>query len=431
MMLHSRHTLAVVLGTLVAGLAMTGPAAAQTAGPQIRAEVKVYTATVTDVDPSLRLVTMRGADGQTSVVEAPPTMAPGELAGIRPGDVVTVTYYKGLAIRRKPAGEPPTDTGADPLTGIRTATVTISDVDATGGTLTFIGPRGRYERSALEGFDPAMLQAARAGEVADVTYVEYVQSLARTGAAAVPDTGVPPPPPVSVGQPFSDSDSLRHRLTVSVLVGWDNQFSGKVIDAASGATTNGQPINLDETSFDDVYGRMGMFKVGVGYRTSPRVEAVVNFVLSRSAAEPVQVGTWTTANLPVTVQFDNYSYWGFEGGQRFFFVKPRFTPFVGYLVGVNRLSSIRGLFLDVPLDLLPGYVAQDGKIFDSSWAISAGPTGGVLIGVGPFEFLAETQLRYIGGLSDVDWLVEEGLRDINKKSSRWSFPILVGVRLRF
>ena len=27
----------------------------------------------------------------------------------------------------------------------------------------------------------------------------------------------------------------------------------------------------------------------------------------------------------------------------------------------------------------------------------------------------ETQLRYMGGLSDVDWLVEEGLRDINER----------------
>ena len=66
-----------------------------------------------------------------------------------------------------------------------------------------------------------------------------------------------------------------------------------------------------------------------------------------------------------------------------------------------------------------------------SWALSFGPTGGVLIGVGPFEVMAETQLRFMGGLSDVDWLVEEGLRDVNGESSRWSLPILVGARIRF
>ena len=56
---------------------------------------------------------------------------------------------------------------------------------------------------------------------------------------------------------------------------------------------------------------------------------------------------------------------------------------------------------------------------------------GLLIGVGPFEVMAETQLRYMSGLSDVDWLVEEGLRDINSESSRWSVPLLFGARIRF
>ena len=55
----------------------------------------------------------------------------------------------------------------------------------------------------------------------------------------------------------------------------------------------------------------------------------------------------------------------------------------------------------------------------------------MLIGLGPIELMAETQLRYMGGLSDVDWLVEEGLRDINSESSRWSLPIQIGARIRF
>ena len=54
-----------------------------------------------------------------------------------------------------------------------------------------------------------------------------------------------------------------------------------------------------------------------------------------------------------------------------------------------------------------------------------------LLGVGPFELMAETQLRWMNGLSDVDWLVEEDLRDINSESSRWSIPFLAGVRIRF
>ena len=66
-----------------------------------------------------------------------------------------------------------------------------------------------------------------------------------------------------------------------------------------------------------------------------------------------------------------------------------------------------------------------------SWALSLGPTAGFLVGLGPFEFMFETQFRFMGGLSDVDWLVEEGLRDINSESSRWSFPVQLGARIRF
>ena len=218
------------------------------------------------------------------------------------------------------------------------------------------------------------------------------------------------------------------------LYGVDNQFSGKMIGAATGRTTSGLPINLDETTYDEVYGRMAMFKVGVGYRLTPRTEAVVNFVYSASAAgdEAIPIGTvGTSPQTPLRVNFTDYQYWGIEGGQRWFFTRVRFTPFVGWLVGLNRHQDIGGTFVGVPSSVTPGLAAQDGKFFEKSWAFSLGPTGGVLIGIGPFEVMAETQLRFLGGLSDVDWLVEEGLRDVNSESSRWSVPLLFGARIRF
>jgi hypothetical protein len=202
-----------------------------------------------------------------------------------------------------------------------------------------------------------------------------------------------------------------------------------MIKAASGTTTGGAPINLNETKYDDVYGRMGVVKFGAGYRTSPRAEGVFNFVLSRSSSQTINIGTVGTT--PLAVNFTDYNYWGVEGGQRFFFARTRFTPFLGYLVGVNRYGDIRGTFVDVPLDQTPGLAAQDGKFFEKAWSLSLGPTAGFLIGLGPFEVMAETQLRLMNGLSDVDWLVEEGLKDINSESSRWSIPFMVGGRIRF
>ena len=51
--------------------------------------------------------------------------------------------------------------------------------------------------------------------------------------------------------------------------------------------------------------------------------------------------------------------------------------------------------------------------------------------LGPIEVMGELQFRYLGGLSDVDWLVEEGLKDINAESERWSVPFVLGARFRF
>ena len=159
-----------------------------------------------------------------------------------------------------------------------------------------------------------------------------------------------------------------------------------------------------------------------------------NFVLSRSSADPVNVGTVGQSDgegtQDLVVQFDDLDYWGIEGGQRWFFTRVRLTPYVGYLVGLNRYGDIRGDFIE-PEEDPEGLVNQDGKVFEKSWAFSLGPTFGLLIGLGPIELMAEAQLRFMGGLSDVDWLVEEGLRDINDESSRWSLPILVGGRIRF
>lgn len=109
--------------------------------------------------------------------------------------------------------------------------------------------------------------------------------------------------------------------------------------------------------------------------TTPPTEGVFNFVLSRSSAETVNIGTVSTANVPLFVDFDDYNYWGLEGGQRFFFTRVRFTTYVGYLVGLNGNGDIRGTFVNVPPNLTPGLAAQDGKFFEKSWAFSLGPTG--------------------------------------------------------
>jgi hypothetical protein len=408
------------------GLLIAAPAVA-IAQPREAETQRTVQGTVEAVDQKARTVTIRGSGGNVVTLDVPPNAE--RFDQVKVGVTVTGTFYDGVSIRLKPAGEAAVDETMEPKTAAtpgdlpgatrtrqRVTTVTITGWDPVNKVVSFNGPAGTaYTRRLLDTTDPKIVAGLKPGDRVDVTRTEAVTLLVLPSATTT-------------------EDSLKNRLTVSVLFGVDNQFSGTMIKEATGQTVGGAPINLSETTYDEVYGRIGMWKVGIGYRTTPRTEGVVNFVWSSSEAEETATPVGTVGpggQVPLTVNFTEYQYWGIEGGQRWFFARTRFTPYVGYLVGLNRHQDIRGTFVNVPANVTPGLAAQDGKFFEKSWAFSFGPTGGFLIGIGPIELMAEAQFKFIGGLSDVDWLVEEGLRDVNSESSRWSIPFLAGVRIRF
>jgi hypothetical protein len=425
--------------------AQTPPAAGRetpaTAGAQTR-EATLHEATVHGtvqaVDHTARTVTVQGEDGKAVTLDVPTTAT--RFDQVKVGDMVTMSYYDKVSVRPKPADEAAVNRVIEPTTTAtpgtlpgatrarqHVATMTLTALDPATRSVTFTGPKGNvYTRYVVDTVDPTVFSALKTGDRVDVTWTEaltlQVAPGAQSTAAATP---APAPAP---------KDDFRHRTTFSVQFGVDNSFSGKMIKAASGATTGGAPINLNETTFDDVYGRLGMLKIGAGYRTSPRTETVFNWVWSDSDAQTgaINIGTaGANGSVPLNVEFTSYKYWGFEGGNRIYFARTRFTPYVGYLIGINRHQDIRGNFVGVSTDLTPGLAAQDGKFFEKSWALSLGPTAGMLVGLGPIEVMGEFQLRFLGGLSDVDWLVEEGLKNINDDSSRWSLPFVLGARLRF
>jgi hypothetical protein len=399
--------------------------AASAQQPAVVGEQITLRGTVEGLDQTARTVTIRGERGNVVTVDMPMVGSP----ALQLGDVVSVAYYDRVSVRLKPAGEAPVDRAEAPVTtatpgGLpeatvvsqRITTVTITGWDPTQRVVTFTGPGGTaYTRRLVDTTDAQIMAGIKVGDRVDVTRTEAVRIAVEQRTQVT----------------VNATEAFLNRLTVAVLWGWDNQFTGDMIHNATGQTTTGVPINLSDTSYDDVYGRMAILKIGVGYRLTPRTEAVINFVWSESAAEQTRIGTAGAANVPLTVNFSDYSYWGFEGGHRAFFARTRFTPYVGYLIGINRFGDITGTFENVPANVTPGLTAQDGKFFEKSWAFSLGPTGGFLVGIGPVEFMLESQLRWMGGLSDVDWLVEEGLKDINEESSRWSYPVQFGVRIRF
>jgi len=384
--------------------------------------------TVEAVDQKARTLRIRGDRGNMVTVDIPESIS--RLDQVKPGDVVSVEYYDRVSVRPKPAGEPPVDKTDPPATTItpgalpgatvasaRTATVTITGWDPAARVVTFTDANNTaYSRHLLDSTDAGLMAGIKVGDRVDVTRTEAVR-MAVEQRTSVQMTG---------------TSTFQNRTTFGLFWGVDNSFSGNMIKGATGTTTTGIPVAFNETTYDDVYGRIGTFKLAGAYRTTPRTEAYGNFVYAKSdATQHVPVGHAGPANTTLFANFDSYDYWGIEGGQRFFFTRVRLTPFVGYNLGINRYGDIHGHFVDVPLSVTPGLAAQDGKFFESSWAFSVAPTTGLLIGAGPFELMVEAELRYMGGLSDVDWLVEEGLKDINTESARWSFPILFGARIRF
>jgi hypothetical protein len=394
--------------------------------------------TVTAVDHTARTVTIRGSQGNIVTLDVPTSVD--RFDQVKVGDTITATYSDRVSMRLHAEGEPAVDrvvetttTGAPgALPGgsaarQRETTVTVTAWDPATRTVSFSTPTGAsYTRRVSDTLDPTVVAALKVGQQVDVTRTEASSVSMQFGLASPAAAAAP------VAAAGAAVSTLDHRVTVGFQWGPDNSFSGDVIKAASGQSLIGVPINMQDTSYDDIFGRMNLFKVGIGWRTTARSEALFNFRWGRSNADIVQIGSvGSAATVPLNVQFSDYNYWGLEGGQRLYFTRARFTPFVGYLVGAIRYDDITANFVNIAPVLTPGLAAQDGKFFEKSWALTAGPTGGFLVGLGPIEALAEVQLQYQGKLSDVDWLVEEGLRNINDDSSRWSLPITFGARVRF
>jgi hypothetical protein len=420
------------------GLLLTTPALGAAQSQEAVLNQITLQGTVQAVDHTARTVTIRGSQGNIVTLDVP--MSVTRFDQVKVGDTITATYSDRVTVKLHAAGDPEVDrvltttttTAPGAAPGASTArqretTVTVTAWDPSSRMVSFTTPTGlAYTRRLGDTIDPAVVAGLKVGQQVDVTRAEASSVTMQFGLTSPAAAAAP------VAAAGAALSTLDHRFTVGFQWGPDNSFSGDVIQAASGQTLSGIPINMQDTSYDDIFGRMNLFKVGVGWRTTERSEALFNFRWGRSNADIVQIGTVGSAvTAPLNVQFSDYNYWGVEGGQRFYFTRARFTPFVGYLVGAIRYDDITSNFVDISPSLTPGLAAQDGKFFEKSWALTVGPTGGFLVGLGPIEALAEVQLQYQGKLSDVDWLVEEGLRNINDDSSRWSLPITFGARVRF
>ena len=418
----------MLVSAMCVGLLMSAPVLA-TAQTQDAQNQRTIQGKVEAVDQKARTVTIRGSGGNVVTLDVPPNAERFEQVTV--GSTVSATYYDGVSIRLKPAGEPAVDQTVEPTptatagdlpgatrTRQRVTTVTITGWDPKNRVVSFNGPNGTaYTRRLLDSTDPKIIAALKAGDRVDVTRTEAVTLVDAAAGSGDPRRQLAEPPhrlgPVRVGQPVQRQDDPGgHRPDErrgADQPGRDDlrrglRPDGDVQDRRRLPDRRRAPRPSSTSCVRAGFGRRGDPDRHGGPESAGAAERQLHRRTSTGASRAASGGSSRA-----------------RASRRLSATSSAST--------VTRTSAARSSACR--RTLTPGLAAQDGKFFEKSWAFSLGPTGGLLIGVGPFEVMAETQFRFLGGLSDVDWLVEEGLRDVNSESSRWSIPLLVGARIRF
>jgi hypothetical protein len=210
-------------------------------------------------------------------------------------------------------------------------------------------------------------------------------------------------------------------------VGWDVNVSGAFLAAGIGTLDHNATV-ITAQSFGDVYGTGVLWQVSGGYMIDEINEVRGQLSLQRAGSDIVSLGTANGTDLVAT--FDDYKAWTVEAGYRHFFAPRdvRLRPYGGATIGVAIIDEIDGVFA-APQG---GITRLATDFYDGTAAFSFGVNGGALYGLNDrYDLYAQIGLRFNSGLSQIDTLRGTGLEDINDKSSRWTMPISIGIRVNF
>ncbi len=140
------------------------------------------TAKVKKIDLKTRKVTIEQPDG--SVITVTVGQEVRNLAQVKAGDLINVSYYESIAFAvRKPGDATPGVTVAADATraqpgsrpgaaaaSVVTVTTTISAIDKQAGTVTLTGPDG--EKTTIKVRDPRNLDRVAVGDLVEITFSE-------------------------------------------------------------------------------------------------------------------------------------------------------------------------------------------------------------------------------------------------------------------
>ena len=140
------------------------------------------TATVQSIDQKTRHVTLRRPDGTKFTIVVDPDVH--NLAQVKKGDMVSVTYRESVAYEVKKSGQAgpgvarttdltraaPGEKPGGTVTDTVTVRMTITAIDKAASEATLRGPHG--DVTVVKVKDPSKLDAVAVGDVVDITYTE-------------------------------------------------------------------------------------------------------------------------------------------------------------------------------------------------------------------------------------------------------------------
>lgn len=141
------------------------------------------TATVTKINQKTREVTIKTTDGKEHSFVAGDNVK--NLAQVKKGDIITVNYTEALAYEVRKHGTAggvvtseavasaqPGSQPAGVVAQQTTVTVTITAIDPSVPTVTFMGPKGN--KKTIQVRDPQKLVGVKVGDLVDITYTEAI-----------------------------------------------------------------------------------------------------------------------------------------------------------------------------------------------------------------------------------------------------------------
>jgi hypothetical protein len=219
---------------------------------------------------------------------------------------------------------------------------------------------------------------------------------------------------------------LDYRWSFDVGLGWDNSLSGNINSGASGKL-NDQVVVVVPNSYSDVYGTGFHLRFGGGYLIDEISEVRATFTYQSLSADLTPMGDFGVSNL--YGQYDKYKSFGLDVGfRRYFDMNPKVRPYLEGTFGLGFITEI-----DVVLSAPAANLTETATDFyDRTAAFALGGNAGVLWQVSDrVGAFGQIGLRWMSGLAEIDDLAGTGLETINDDSSRWTLPVVVGMRVRF